>query len=157
MSFDIRMAGKIAGAGIAAFAAATILAANAPADTETPAPPPPDTVSQAADTISQAAPPTPVQHLSSPDNLPPGTSNEPVPGMESAGTAYAKAIWQAIQDRGITWRQGLILLAQRPMDPNATPPAGLAAGPQQPGPAEPLPTPEPAPLPTPEPAPPPTP
>ncbi len=140
MSFDIRMAGTIAGTGVAAFAAAMMWAPNAAADSETPVPPPPDTV-------NQAAPPTPVPHLTSPDNLPPGTSDEPVPGTESAGTAYARSVWDAIQDHDITWRQGLILLAQRPMNPNPTPPAGLAAGPQQPGPAVPPPMPEPGPTP----------
>ena len=127
MSIDKRMIAKIAGGGFAALAATTISAApSALADPNTPVPPPPDTVNQAA--------PGPVPHLSSLNNLPPGTSDSPVDGTESAGVSYARSIWEAIQDNDISWRQGLILLAQRPMDPNATPPPGFAAGPQQPGP-----------------------
>lgn len=132
MSIDKRMVAKIAGGGVAALAATAIWAApSAPADPATPIPPAPDTVTQAA--------PGPVPHLSSPSNLPPGTSNNPVDGTEPAGVSYARQIWEAIQDNDISWRQGLILLAQRPMDPNATPPPGVAAGPQQPGPNPPPP------------------
>ena len=132
MSIDKRMVAKIAGGGVAALAATAIWAApSAPADPATPIPPAPDTVTQAA--------PGPVPHLSSPSNLPPGTSNNPVDGTEPAGVSYARQIWEAIQDNDISWRQGLILLAQRPMDPNATPPPGVAAGPQQPGPNQPPP------------------
>ena len=99
----------------------------------TPPPPPPDTVTQAA--------PGPVPHLYNPNNLPPGTSPTPVDGTESAGVSYARQVWEAIQDNDISWGQGLILLAQRPMDPNATPPPGVAAGPQQSGPNPPPPPP----------------
>jgi hypothetical protein len=132
VSINKRLVAKIAGGGVAALAATTISAApSALADPDTPVPPAPDTVTQAA--------PGPVPHLSSPNNLPPGTSNDPVAGTESAGVSYARSVWEAIQDNKITWRQGLILLAQRPMDPNATPPPGFAAGPQQPGPNPPPP------------------
>lgn len=127
MSIDKRMVVKIAGGGVAALAATAIWAApSALADPVTPVPPTPDTVNQAA--------PGPVPHLSSPSNLPPGTSGNPVDGTEPAGVSYARQVWEAIQDHDINWSQGLILLAQRPMDPNATPPPGVAAGPQQPGP-----------------------
>lgn len=149
MSIDKRMMAKIAGGAVAAIAASAIAAApSALADPDIPAPPPPEPV-------AQAAAPAPVPHLMSPENLPPGTSDDPVPGTESAGVSYARSIWEAIQDRDITWRQGLFLLAQRPMNPNARPPAGLSANPQQQGPADPgpdaPPPPEPGPpsLPTP--------
>ena len=134
MSIDKRMVVKIAGGGVAALAATAISAApSALADPDMPVPPAPDTVTQAA--------PGPVPHLSSPSNLPPGTSDNPVAGTEPAGVSYAKSIWEAIQEHNISWSQGLILLAQRPMDPNATPPPGVAAGPQQPGPNTPPPSP----------------
>lgn len=134
MSIDKRMVAKLAGVGVAALAAAVVSAPGAQADPPSPAPvPPPDITDQAA--------PGPVPHLSSPNNLPPGTSATPVDGTESAGVAYARSIWDAIQDHNISWGQALVLLAQRPMDPNATPPPGVAAGPQQPGPAAPRPTP----------------
>jgi hypothetical protein len=134
VSIDKRMVAKIAGGCVAALAATAISAApSALADPATPPPPAPDTVNQAA--------PGPVPHLSSPNNLPPGTSDAPVAGTETAGVSYAKQVWEAIQDHDISFGQGLILLAQRPMDPNATPPAGMAAGPQQQGPNPPPPPP----------------
>jgi hypothetical protein len=132
VSIDNRMAAKIAGVGAGALAAAVVCAPGALADPSTPVPPPPNTV-------DQAAAPGPVPHLSSPQNLPPGTSDTPVAGTEPAGVSYARSVWDAIQDHSISWGQGLLLLAQRPMDPNAAPPPGLAAGPQQPGPAVPPP------------------
>lgn len=134
MSIDKRMAARIAGGCAAALAATAISAApSALADPATPPPPAPDTVNEAA--------PGPVPHLYNPNNLPPGTSPTPVDGTETAGVSYAKQVWEAIQDHDITFGQGLILLAQRPMDPNATPPAGVAAGPQQQGPNPPPPPP----------------
>ena len=135
MSIDKRMMAKIAAGGVAALAATTIAAApSALAD------PPPTPVPPAPDTVNQAAP-GPVPHLYNPNNLPPGTSADPVPGTESAGVSYARSVWEAIQEHDISWGQGLILLAQRPMDPNAAPPPGFAAGPQQPGPNPPPPPP----------------
>jgi hypothetical protein len=133
VSIEKRMVAKIAGVGAGALAAALVYAPGALADPPTPVPPPPDSTDQAA--------PGPVPHLSSLQNLPPGTSSTPVDGTESAGVSYARSIWEAIQDNQISWKQGLILLAQRPMDPNAAPPPGLAAGPQPPGPVAPPPTP----------------
>jgi len=133
VSIDKRMVTKIAGGAVAALAAAAISAApSALADWPWPAPPPPPP--PPPDTVTQAAPPGPVPHLYNPNNLPPGTSTTPADGEESAGVSYARQVWEAIQDHDISMGQGLILLAQRPMDPNATPPPGLAAGPQQPGP-----------------------
>jgi hypothetical protein len=138
VSIDKRMVAKIAGGCVAALAATAISAApSALADWPVPPPPPP---APAPDTVTQAAP-GPVPHLYNPNNLPPGTSDAPVAGTETAGVSYAKQVWEAIQDHDISFGQGLILLAQRPMDPNATPPAGMAAGPQQPGPNPPPPPP----------------
>jgi hypothetical protein len=135
VSINKRMVAKIAGGGVAALAATAIsVAPIALADSPMPPPPPPP------DTTTQAAP-GPVPHLYNPNNLPPGTSADPVAGTESAGVSYARQVWEAIQDHDISWGQGLFLLAQRPMDPNATPPPGVAAGPQPPGPAAPPPTP----------------
>lgn len=149
MSIDKRIMAKIAGGGVAVLAASAIAAAPSALADDTAAPPPPP------EPVAQAAAPAPVPHLMSPENLPPGTSDDPVPGTESAGVAYAKSIWQAIQDHDITWRQGLLMLAQRRMDPNARPPAGLSANPQQQGPADPAVAPAPAPdaLPPPDPGP----
>ena len=134
MSIDKRMVAKLVGVGVGALAAAVVSAPGAQADPPSPAPAPP------LDTTDQAAP-GPVPHLGSLNNLPPGTSATPVDGTESAGEAYARSVWEAIQDHDITWGQALVLLAQRPMDPNATPPPGVAAGPQPPGPVAPPPKP----------------
>ena len=135
MSINKRMVAKIAGGGVAALAATAIsVAPIALADSPMPPqPPPPDTTTQAA--------PGPVPHLYNPNNLPPGTSANPVDGTEPAGVSYARQVWEAIQDHDISWGQGLFLLAQRPMDPNATPPPGVAPGPQQQGPNPPPPPP----------------
>jgi hypothetical protein len=130
--------GTIAGVGAAALASVMICTPIAAADEPTPVPPPPPAQ---GDTVNQAAPQGPVPHLSSPENLPPGTSDEPDPGTRSPGSAYAHSVWEAIQNHDISWGQGLVLLAQRPMNANATPPPGLSAGPQEAGPAAPPPPP----------------
>lgn len=143
MDVDARTHARVAGltvAAVAAAAAAMISAPSALADPPTPAPPapPPDVVTQAAAT--EAAPPAApaeVPHLSSPENLPPGTTDVPV--NEGPRTSYLRGIWHAIQNQDLTWKDGLLMLAQRPMDARATPPPGVPAGPQAPAPAEPAP------------------
>jgi hypothetical protein len=145
VSIGIRRMSTIAGVGAAAVASVMICTATAAADQTTPVPPPPPPPAS-GDPVAQAAPPAPVPHLSSPENLPPGTSDSPDPDQRSPGGAYAHSIWEAIQNHDISWRQGLVLLAQRPMNANATPPPGLSAGPQQdPVPADPPPPPPPTP------------
>ncbi len=148
MKIDIRGPAGL----VAACAAAMISAPTALADQPAPdVPPAPDVVNQAAaatDAPPAAAappaadPPVPaapaaVPHLSSPENLPPGTTNTPI--NEGPRTSYLRGIWTAIHSQDITWRDGLLMLAQRPMDPGATPPHGIPAGPQAPGPAAPAP------------------
>ncbi|MBV8929200.1 MAG: dopamine receptor D4 [Mycobacteriaceae bacterium] len=116
---DIRTKAAV---GVGALGVIVGLLATAPsalADPEDPTPPPPGEV----------------QHLSSPQNLPPGTTDDPGP-PQSAGLSYLQEVWYAIQSHDITMGEAMLLLAQRPMDPNATPPPGLAPGPQPPpGPA----------------------
>jgi hypothetical protein len=133
--------------------------ASAPADPAIPAPAPPlaptpdGTVQAAAGTL-----PTPadgVPHLSSPDNLPPGTTNIPNP---QGGGSYLRDLWHAYQTQEISGRDALLLLSQRPMNVNALPPAGTPADPtpplapvaalppaSEPAPPPPLPLPAPAP------------
>ncbi|MFZ0831556.1 MAG: hypothetical protein WAM92_00450, partial [Mycobacterium sp.] len=97
------------------------------------------TQASAAEALPAATSPA-VPHLSSPENLPPGTTD--VPDNEGPRTSYLRGIWHAIQDQDLTWKDGLLMLAQRPMTANANPPPGVPAGPQQPGPlAPPPPTP----------------
>jgi hypothetical protein len=134
---DIRARARVTCMTAAACAAAVITAPSALADDPTPAPPPPDVVNQAAATDAPPAAPAEVPHLSSPQNLPPGTTDIPV--NEGPRTSYLRGIWHAIQDQDLTWKDGLLMLAQRPMDAGSAPPPGVAAGPQQPGPLEPPP------------------
>jgi hypothetical protein len=94
-------------------------APSAPADQEEPAPP---TTATAAE----------VPHLSSPDNLPPGTTDDPSGSQGGRGLTYLQEIWHAVQTHDVTLGDAVLLLAQRPMDANAVPPAGLPAGPQPP-------------------------
>jgi len=73
-----------------------------------------------------------VPHLSSPQNPPPGTSDEPVGPPESRSLTYLRELWQAVQTQDVSARDALLLLTQRPLDPNAAPPPGVAANPQPP-------------------------
>jgi hypothetical protein len=81
--------------------------------------------------------------LSSPDNLPPGTSGAPVDPPESPSLTYLRDLWHAVQDQNLSKRDALMLLTQRPMDPDSAPPPGVAPGPQAPGPQAPGPAPSP--------------
>ncbi len=111
--------------------------APAPADPATPAPAPPPgpvqdgTIQSSAGTLP--APPDGVPHLSSPENLPPGTTETPPP---QGGGSDRRDLWHAYQTQEISGRDVLLLLAQRPMNP-AAPPAGMPANPTPPqGPAD---------------------
>ncbi|WP_142386866.1 hypothetical protein [Mycobacterium hubeiense] len=133
---------------IAALTALTISAPTAAADPVVPSPPPPDITHHAAQ--SPPGPPAPplegVPHLPSPENLPPGTSDTPTEPAESRGLSYLRDLWHAYQTQEISGADALLLLTQRPLDPNAAPPPGVPAGPQPPAqPAQPAPPPPPAP------------
>lgn len=80
---------------------------------------------------------TPVPHLSSPQNLPPYTTSTPDGSQDPDQLSYLKDVWHAVQNREISPKEALVLLAQRPMDADATPPAGMPAGPQAPVPVQP--------------------
>jgi hypothetical protein len=114
-----------------------------------PGPAPDGTVQAAAGTLP--TPPDGVQHLSSPENLPPGTTDAPDP--EEGKGSYLRDLWHAYQTQEISGRDALLLLSQRPMDPSGAPPAGMPANPTPP--LAPGTAPAPAPAPEPEPAPPP--
>ena len=120
----------------------------APAPGPAPGPAPDATVQSAAGTLP--TPPDGMQHLSSPDNLPPGTTDVPDPQQ---GGSYLRDLWHAYQTQEITGRDALLLLAQRPMASNTAPPAGVPANPTPP--LAPGAAPPPAPEPEPAPAPPP--
>ncbi|WP_163685254.1 hypothetical protein [Mycolicibacterium gadium] len=105
-------------------------AAPAPAAPETPA---------AAPIPGDVAPPAEVPHLASPENLPPGTSMSPPP---NTGGSYLRDLWHAVQTQEVSGKDALLLLTQRPMNANATPPPGLSANPAQQLPAAPPPAPD---------------
>lgn len=128
----------------AALAAPAPLAAEVPAPAaEVPAP--------AAATDPAAPPAEGVPHLLSLENLPPGTSEAPVAPSQPRLT-YLKDLWHAMQTQEVSGSDALLLLTQRPMTANATPPAGMPASPQAPLPAAPPSGADPlaAPLPAPE-------
>lgn len=76
-----------------------------------------------------ASPPAEVPHLTSPDNLPPGTTATP---QQSRGLGYLRDLLHAIRTQDVTANDALLLLAQRPMTANSTPPPGVSAGPSGP-------------------------
>jgi hypothetical protein len=102
---------------------------------------------------SLPTPPDGMSHLSSPDNLPPGTTDVPPDAGQPRTLGYLRDIWHAYQTQEVSGRDALLLLTQRPLDPNAVPPPGMPANPTPPlPPGAPLPdpgAPPPGPAPTP--------
>jgi resuscitation-promoting factor RpfA len=141
--------------------------AVAPADpaipTPAPMPGPGPAPGPAPDGTVQAAPndlpvpPDGLPHLSSPENLPPGTTDTPPDAGQPRTLGYLRDLWHAVQTQEVSGADALLLLTQRPMNPNAAPPPGMSANPTPPLAPEPAPPPpaEPAPALLPEPAPPP--
>ena len=64
-------------------------------------------------TVTVAAPADGVQHLPSPENLPPGTSDEPVGPQTNPNVSYLKDLWQAIQNDEVDRSDLLLALSQR--------------------------------------------
>jgi hypothetical protein len=71
-----------------------------------------------------------VPHLPSPDNLPPGTTEQPTDAPQGHGLSYLRDLWHAVQTQDVSGSGALLLLTQRPMDANATPPMGMSSSPQ---------------------------
>ena len=78
-----------------------------------------------------------VPHLPSPDNLPPGTTEQPTDAPQGHGLSYLRDLWHAVQTQDVSGSGALLLLTQRPMDANATPPMGMSPSPQPATPADP--------------------
>jgi hypothetical protein len=117
--------------GLAVLGGLIATAPPALGDPQDPAPPPAppgQAVSQSAADGLQV-PPNGMPHLSSPNNLPPDTTDEPV-DTQSDKLNYLREVWHAIQDQDITPGQGLLAIAQQPMD--ATPQTGMPINPQPP-------------------------
>jgi hypothetical protein len=93
--------------------------------------------------------PAGVPHLPSPDNLPPGTTEDPTGPPQGHGLSYLRDLWHAVQTQDVSGGDALLLLTQRPMDADAMPPAGLPMGPQPTAPVDPAPPAEAPPAPTP--------
>ncbi len=76
-------------------------------------------------------PPDGMQHLVSPDTLPPGTSMDPtVKGDENPNVSYLKDLWHAVQNQEISGKEALLMgIAQRGMN---TPYPDQAPGPNVP-------------------------
>lgn len=109
-------------------------AAPVPVAVVTPAPvpatPAPDGAVQPA-AVGLPTPPNGMPHLSSPQNLPPGTTDSP-PDNLGGGMSYLRDIWHAYQTQEVDGKGALLLLTQRPMDANAAPPPGMPASPTPP-------------------------
>lgn len=107
----------------------------APDPLAAPAPPGPDAAVQPA-AAGVTVPAEGVPHLVSPENLPPGTSDAPTTPSQPRLT-YLRDLWHAMQTQEVSGSDALLLLTQRPMTANATPPPGLPPGPQPVAPAAP--------------------
>jgi resuscitation-promoting factor RpfA len=112
-------------AGPAPVAAATDPVIGTPA----PTPAPDGTVQPVA--VLPATPPNGMPHLSSPENLPPGTTDAPTDDQGN-GVSYLRDIWHAYQTQEVDGKGALLLLTQRPMDADAVPPPGMSANPTPP-------------------------
>lgn len=102
-----------------------------PAPNPAPAAPADPAPAPAADPAASdpTAPAKSVPHLSSPENLPPGTTAD-APTQSGGRLSYWRQLWQAYHTQEVSGGDALLLLTQRPLDANATPPAGMPAGPQ---------------------------
>lgn len=133
-----------------ALGAVAALLLSAPAGAEPTAPgPPPGPVEAPVQPAAAAAPaeapvaaPEPVPHLSSPENLPPGTT-ELAAQPEGPRMGYLRELWHAYQTQEVSGSDALLLLTQRPMiaAPAPAPLPGAAPAPAD----EPVPQPAPAP------------
>jgi hypothetical protein len=116
----------------AAFLAAPAAWAD-PADPTDPAAPTVvagDTSTPPVDASAPAPAPVPVQHLSSPDNLPPGTTATDLPSQGRLG--YWRDLLHAMRTQQVSGSDALLLLTQRPLDASAAPPPGMSATPTGP-------------------------
>ena len=81
-------------------------------------------------------PPEGVPHLSSPENLPPGTTDDRAQlPPQGPNVTYLKELWHAIQTQEISGSDALLALTQRPLtraDAPGGPPPNLPIGPADP-------------------------
>jgi hypothetical protein len=60
-------------------------------------------------------PPDGVPHLSSPDNLPPGTTSDPDASGRNPNISYLRQLWTAVQTQEISGKDALLALTQLPL------------------------------------------
>jgi hypothetical protein len=124
------------GLGALGVSAAILSAPVASADPADPADPAVPTVVAGdpgippVDAPAPAPVPVPVQHLSSPDNLPPGTTAADVPPQGRLG--YWRDLLHAMHTQQVSGGDALLLLTQRPLDADAAPPPGMSSTPTGP-------------------------
>ena len=141
-------------AGVAAFAALITCASPAaaqpapppePVPAPLPAPAPVPVPGDAAPVQSLAAGPAApadpaladgVPHLSSPETLPPGTTETPTTQTK---LGYLRDLWHAMQTQEVTGSDALLLLTQRPMSAGPTQAMSPVAPPPATAPADPAP------------------
>jgi len=98
-----------------------LLTTPAPAQADPAAAPAPDgtaAVAAAATGVTQL--PDGVQHLSSPGNPPPGTTDDPVGPQSGPNVTYLKELWHAIQTQQVSKGDALLALTQRPLNTPVT-------------------------------------
>jgi hypothetical protein len=130
---------------VGALGVAALLSAAPSASAEPAVPAPPAPVLPAPEPLGAPVPlaapapvpldpplplPTEVQHLTSPENLPPGATMAPADANQGRGVSYLRELWHAVQTQEVSKSGALLLLTQRPMNPDS--PAGLPVGPQAP-------------------------
>jgi hypothetical protein len=84
------------------------------------APAPDGTTAVAAAASDGSLLPDGVQHLSSPDNPPPGTTDDPVGPQSGPNVTYLKELWHAIQTQQVSKGDALLALTQRPLNTPVT-------------------------------------
>ena len=126
-------------AGATATLAALVLFSAVPAAADPAAPVPADPVPADPGTADpgtiKAEAAAGVPHLSSPDNLPPGTGAVPAQPSGS-GLGYLRDLWHAYQTQEVNGAGVLLLLSQRPMSNGARAPIPIGAPPEAPAPPE---------------------
>ncbi|KAA0107863.1 transglycosylase family protein [Mycolicibacterium sp. P1-5] len=109
-----------------------------------PAPVPADPAAAPAPgtNVVAASPTTPlpdgVPHLSSPENLPPGTSDQPEGPQEGPNVTYLKELWHAVQTQQVSRGDALLALTQRPLNTPVTNDPSMGAAPAGPNAAAPV-------------------
>ena len=94
--------------------------APAPAPADPAAAPAADGTTAVASASGVTQLPDGVQHLSSPDNPPPGTTDDPTGPQSGPNVTYLKELWHAIQTQQVSKGDALLALTQRPLNTPVT-------------------------------------